>query len=579
MNEPLYSRRYMQIEDEIRNAARARVGWHFSPKSLVENDPDAFAIWLVTYMSLYVPEIEEWQPPVFNVIVSEKRGQILVPAGTMKTTIGAICYPIWRICGNPNLEIAVVCKTDDEAISNIRAVRHELEANEDLIRDYGPFVPNRIRGTGSKWTDHRLNVAKRTRRSKQASMMYFGYGASIIGQRFDIGIVDDIVTPDIGSSPVLTRKQIQWFQTVFETGPYAEDTIGYKENFPEGNQILNFATRMSNHDLTKHLETRIPEEEAIDNPYIKEFKTIVVDLIKDEERQETISKRWPWKKAMAKKAEIGTTSFNMRYRNKISNDDTAIFKRVWLVGGEYQGIQYKGCYDKTLTFGEVIQPGDMVAIGYDPQSGSKSRYSKEAAIVVLANRAGEWRPKLVDYFAGQIPILEEFNENSQFKIIVRFAKEARINNRVFVPVVILEGNHIQQGLRQLILDEAQRQNVDLRVITTNTGADRHDPETGVEACAIDFENGWLRIPAMYESDLRKIKQFENAMIEYGSSGFLDIPIAYWKARKWLYSQRIKPEPRDTVLDSHLPTWMKVRMERKGMRTAVRVVDAYSGGSD
>jgi len=565
---------YAEIKEA---AAKSKVGWHFSPKSLIENDADAFAIWLVTYMPHFVPEIEDWQIPVFDIIVNEKRGQILVPAGTMKTTVGAICYPIWRVCANHDIEIAVLCKTDDESISNIRAVRHELESNELLIRDYGPFVPSKKRGASSEWNDHKVKVAKRTRRSKQSTLMYFGYGASIIGQRFDIGIVDDIVTPEIGQSPTMTRKQINWFQTTFETGPYAEDTLGYKEKYPEGNQILNFATRMSNQDLTKHLESRVTEQEAIDNPFIKQFHTIVVDLIKDEETQETISKRWPWKKAMAKKAEIGTESFNMRYRNKISNDETAIFKKVWIAGGDYQGVTYKGCYDKKLTFGSVVSPGDVVTIGYDPQSGSKTRYSKEAAIVVLANKPGEWRPKLVDYFAGQIPILEEYNENSQFKIIVRFAKEARILNRSFVPVVILEGNHIQQGLRQLILDEAQRQQIDLRVIVTNTGADRHDPETGVEACAIDFENGWIRLPAMNESDLRKLKQFENAMIEYGSSGFIDIPIAYWKARMHLYSQRILPEPRDTIIDSSMPTWMKARMHSKGRRTAIRVVDAYSGG--
>jgi len=91
----------------------------------------------------------------------------------------------------------------------------------------------------------------------------------------------------------------------------------------------------------------------------------------------------------------------------------------------------------------------------------------------------------------QTAVLDEYDENSQLMVIVRMAKKANLFG--IVPIVVLESNQVQRGLREPLEALANRNGVALLVDLSHTGEDKHDASAGLEACAVDFQNGWLRI--------------------------------------------------------------------------------------
>lgn len=558
---------------EIRHEAQASVGRNpFSPRALLEWKAEAFSVWCVTYIPHLIPEVEEWQLPTLDSVFTCPRILIMWPAVTGKTTMFSVALPLFRELGNPNLEGLGVFKDDDDAKSTLKAIRNEMTDNEKLIEDYGQLRPSPGDRT-RKWTEHRVDFAQRTRRGKQSSLMYLPYGSQVLGKRSNWRFADDIVTQKVAMSQALNLRQQQWFTVDFETGPYKpDDQAGYIEGH---DQIIVQMTRMTSEDLGHYLETRISEEAAARNPRARKFKSIVVDLLDEANERVVVPRYGNWEDAMALEAEMGPEAFAMRMRNKVVSDKTAKVKRVYIEGGEFNNVTYPGCWKRDLAFDEAIRPGMTVAIGYDPQSGSKTRHAAEAGIVMLGNTADNtWKPRLLDYARGKMEILGDTDPDSQVMRILGMAQ--RCNAKGITPMVALESNNVQRALRVGILEAAQRHGVAIRCNPVYTGDNKWDERTGLEQSLIDFENGWLEIPGALPSDEAYFRGFVDAMCAYGVSAFIDIPIAYWKARQYLWTQRGQRDARPQVihLDQHTPARVGHRLARMGRLQGLVIRDAY-----
>lgn len=561
----------MTDEDQriVRRELQAKNRCGIRPQAMLEaHNTEAFCLWCVTYFPHLVPEIEDWQVESIDAMANEDRVLVMWPAGTGKTTLFSVLFPLWLELIDPDLEQLGVFKDDNEAKDALRVIKSEIENNDELVADFGPLKPAYGKG---KWDSHRIDFAKRTRRGKQSSLMYFPYGGQVLGQRSHRRFFDDIVTRDIAFSPEQTRKQIQWFTVDFESGPYApKDKASYKPDF---DQIAGAMTRMAPKDLGWYLETRVTDEEAKQNTHIRRFQVFVVDLIKDEAKHETITPRWPWHMAMAKRAEMGPVAFAMRYRNKVMDDEAILFKEVYMYGSEYNGVKYAGVTDDSLTMDEVIKPGDRVVIGYDPQSGSETRWAADCGIVMLAMDENGQSLRLCDWYRGKNEILSEADSDSQISILLRMAK--RCNNYGIIPVIVLEGNQIQRSYRSIILDKARHDGVEVKVDVFFTTSSKWDKEAGVEACVIDFENANLRVPWKLPSDQEHFRGFLESMMEYGLSKFYDIPMAYWFARSYLKNRKVQAMA--TTIKVEQPTYpsrMVDAMRRHGVIGTWKVVNAY-----
>ena len=268
--------------------------------------------------------------------------------------------------------------------------------------------------------------------------MFYPYGGQVLGNRFHQGFCDDVVTREVAYSPEQTMQFMDWLAVDYETGPYAPDSeVDWTGGMLE--QVHVYGTRMTPHDPYAKIEERNLKGD-IENEHFRPYKVVCIDIIKDEAKKETISARWPWAKLMAKKQELQEPAFSMRMRNIPLNMEVMVFKEPWLRGGELNGVDYPGCRDKMRTFNQ-FDPGDVVTIGYDPQSGSTTRFAKDAAVVALANNPddlGGWRPRLIDWWKGQTPVIDSQRKDSQLRVILGMAKTC--NEAGITPTVILESN-------------------------------------------------------------------------------------------------------------------------------------------
>jgi len=89
----------------------------------------------------------------------------------------------------------------------------------------------------------------------------------------------------------------------------------------------------------------------------------------------------------AKRESLGTLAFNKRYRNIAFNPEEMAFREDWVRGRPEMvngvNVEHPGCLDRDRSFGEVRE-GEEVFFGFDPASGSKSRWSAYAAFCGLA---------------------------------------------------------------------------------------------------------------------------------------------------------------------------------------------------
>jgi hypothetical protein len=561
-----------------REAQQVSIDHNFRSKLLLENTVEAFATWLVTYFPHRIATIEDWQIEPLECMVLEERTLILVPAGTMKTTIGSELEPIWRLCQSADYEIRGFFKNDDEGKKSLGSVKREMRFNEKLIADYGPFFVPGKSGRLYKWNEHEVEVCGRKRRSKEPSLAYYPYGGQgkALGGRFHRGFFDDIVTRELAASSDQVNKSMEWLAIDFETGPYPPDSDvdwidsnGYR--FME--QIRGMGTRMTPKDTYARIEERNKTGDS-DNPHFRPYRTVCIDIVKDWDRQETISARWPWQKLMAKKDELKEPAFSMRMRNIALNPETMVFKEAWIRGGEHNNITYPGCRDTARTL-RTAPEGAIGAIGYDPQSGKKTRYTKEAAVVGLVtvpSPTGHLHPLLFDWWAGRTPIIERGNKESQLYRVVEMARQMN-EQGIRWPVIRLEDNNVQAGLYHPLVDLAAELGVSMTVDTPPTGKNKEDESTGIEACAGDFQNGWGSIPYKTVEDQERALVFEQHMIEYGTSDYFDVPMAYWMAHVYLYEQRFSRRVQEAVLTRRLPRYMQRYYGARG--NTIRIVNAHA----
>jgi hypothetical protein len=150
----------------------------------------------------------------------------------------------------------------------------------------------------------------------------------------------------------------------------------------------------------------------------------------------------------------------------------------------------------------------------------------------------------------------------------------RANAKGVTPTVVLESNQIQRALREPLLDLARAEGVALVVQLDHTGTNKFDDATGIESCAVDFQNGWVSLPCATPADEAKLVASE-LHDRVRQSKYYDVPIAYWKARSFLYERRYRPNLHAPVSVRQLPRYMQRRYQRMGMTELITVVYAHT----
>lgn len=163
-----------------------------------------------TYFPEYIKyETADFQRELFKITEDESTPLAVVVAfrGSAKSTIVTMSYPIWAIVGKQQKKFVVIAsQTQYQARTHLMSIKRELESNELLANDLGPFVEQR-----EEWGSTSLYIPKYNARitaiSTEQSVRGIRHGA----YRPDLIIADDVEDSNSVKTRESRNKTFDWY--------------------------------------------------------------------------------------------------------------------------------------------------------------------------------------------------------------------------------------------------------------------------------------------------------------------------------------------------------------------------------
>lgn len=163
-----------------------------------------------------------------------KRKLLVLPRGSLKSSLACVAYPIWLLINNPDLRILIDSELFTNSANFIREIKMHMKS-QDFVNLFGDWE-------GQVWTQSEIIVNKRTKRLKEASITAGGIGTTKVGQHFDVIIADDMNSPSNSNTPENASKVVEHYRlntSILE---------------PTGTMVV-IGTRYSASDLISHILT------------------------------------------------------------------------------------------------------------------------------------------------------------------------------------------------------------------------------------------------------------------------------------------------------------------------------------
>lgn len=245
----------------------------------------------------------------------------------------------------PHRKAFFISDTGSKVEEVMRHIKEELENNEDLIAEYGAFVPSRT--SKKKWTDVLIQT------NQGFELKVGGRGCQVRGFRPSLVIVDDIEKDELVRSDEQREKLEQWFDRALIN---VLDEIEC--------QLFVVGTTLHPLCLLNYLEQK---------PIWTTRKYMAyVDGI-EAPGHELWPSKWPHRRLQERKAEIGAIAFRSEFMNDPIVSENPIFVREW--------FERYNPADKT--FNEDMSKGFHTSVACDPAI-SKRETSDYTAIVSVS---------------------------------------------------------------------------------------------------------------------------------------------------------------------------------------------------
>jgi hypothetical protein len=452
-------------------------------------------------------------------------GRAMIPTHNT-TTVTSKVMPIMEVCDNPNARIQYIGKTDKESDKFSVAQRHVL-MQPKLVKVFGQFQPE---DKGVPWANYAYSVRQRQHADISENAEFYGSNSdAALGRRSDRVVIDDIETFVTARTPEQRAKLLEWVQT----GPMTSARPMWGTD-KHGKVLIPKRLKWS--ETARYWGTSVvgtifhPEglyAMLMRNP---NFTCVKFDCFRDRKCTVSLSEKIMSADALhAKRVTTLQTVFNKRYRNIAYDESEMAFREAWVRGQDelVNGVtvSHPGCLDKERSFEQFGQDWDIY-LGFDPASGSTSRWSAYAAYVVLGidRKDEEKRIYLIDYLKLQ----DQFDRmldwllkgDPKYGIPGFYAKYAYKQG-------VVEKNAF--GKWMLTNDRVAPYVKTNVIVPSYTGNNKSDPESGVFAMGNLFQNGRFRIPYKEPSDQAKAELFIADLLLY-PKGTNDLVMAMWLAQ-------------------------------------------------
>lgn len=133
---------------------------------------------------------------------------IIMPRGSLKSSVGSTAFPIWRLLRDPNKRILIDSATYDLSTQLVSAIAQYLTSTPvtDL---FGTFK------TKGDWSSKSITIAQRTKILKESSVVAGGIGSPKTGAHYDCIICDDLNNEKNSATPELMEKVYKHYQMNF----------------------------------------------------------------------------------------------------------------------------------------------------------------------------------------------------------------------------------------------------------------------------------------------------------------------------------------------------------------------------
>jgi hypothetical protein len=222
-------------------------------------------------------------------------------------------------------------------------------------------------------------------------------------------------------------------------------------------------------------------------------------------------------------------AFNRRYRNIAVDPREMSFQEVWIRGGAAMAesgkrLHYEGCLETERSWREYDEKWTLY-MGYDPATGSRTRFGAFSAFVILGQPPDEEDIYLIDYLKDQIEYSRQVDhllDGNQAHGIAGFMKLYPIKK-----CTLEKNNH---GMFFTGDDRVRPWINKGTIVPSYTGSNKMDPETGVPALGPLVEHGKLHIPYKDAADQAKSEILITDMLEFHPvRNKRDLVMALWLA--------------------------------------------------
>lgn len=161
-----------------------------------------------------------------------ERKLLVLPRGTLKSSLGVVGFSIWSLLKNPNIRILIDSEVYTNSKNFLREIRAHLE-NPKLTTLFGSFE-------GPNWSEGELTIAQRTKPLKEASITCGGVNTVKVGQHYDLIIFDDLNSNQNSATEEGRKKVLDHYKMTMAI-------------LDPGGQVVVIGTRYSAGDLIQHI--------------------------------------------------------------------------------------------------------------------------------------------------------------------------------------------------------------------------------------------------------------------------------------------------------------------------------------
>jgi len=171
---------------------------------------------------------------------NKRKKLLLLPRGTLKTTVGTIAYSIQRILQNPNVRILIASETLNQAIKFLSEIKGHFDAGR-----FQSFYGDLRRSTG--WKESEITVSTRRHNRKEPTISTAGIDVTRTGMHYDLIIVDDCHS----------QKNVTNYEQIEQVKTWYRLLLSMLE--PEG-RIMVIGTRWDFNDLYATIQNELADD-------------------------------------------------------------------------------------------------------------------------------------------------------------------------------------------------------------------------------------------------------------------------------------------------------------------------------